>query len=520
MTQPRTDQRVLMLGLDAAELTLIERWIAEGRLPALAELARRGRFGPLTSPAADYAGGVWPTFYASRPVARHGIYHNKLWRASTMRIEVPTDAWLGSRPFWEHAAARGLRACIVDVPMVLGPPRPLDGLYLGGWGTHDVIARGSWPPELWRELENRHGAPAMPPEHFGPQDAASLTRLRDSLLDATAQQQQIVLDLLGREQWDLACVVLGATHRGGHYLWDLGEIDQAPLDAARRTALEGALAELYVAVDRTVGEIVARVDDATTVLAFAVHGMGPNPGWADLFADILDAALQAADNRPPKRGLLYSLKRRIPFHWARPILTRLPPAVTGRLVELWSSGMYDWRTTRHFPLAMDHAGYLRLNVAGRERDGIVEPGAAYTALCDRLEGLILALRDAGSGAALAAAVHRAWQEAPATADGRDVLPDLVVTWAGLPARQVRRVVCDQVPGFAYDVPQRLPSGRSGNHRDRGWLIAAGPGIAPGALEPGHSILDLVPTVMARLGVEADPAWDGRPIDLSPGPALP
>jgi hypothetical protein len=27
-------------------------------------------------------------------------------------------------------------------------------------------------------------------------------------------------------------------------------------------------------------------------------------------------------------------------------------------------------------------------------------------------------------------------------------------------------------------------------------------------------------VMARLGVEADPAWDGRPIDLSPGPALP
>ena len=127
-------KRVMMLGLDAADLGLVRRWMAEGRLPALAGLATRGRFGALASPADRYAGGVWPSFWAARPVPEHGIYHNKLWRAAAMRLEVPTDEWLQARPFWETAAAAGLRVCALDVPMVLGRPRPVNGVYLGGWG--------------------------------------------------------------------------------------------------------------------------------------------------------------------------------------------------------------------------------------------------------------------------------------------------------------------------------------------------------------------------------------------------
>ena len=33
----------------------------------------------------------------------------------------------------------------------------------------------------------------------------------------------------------------------------------------------------------------------------------------------------------------------------------------------------DWNATRYFPLAMDHAGYMRINLAGREPNGIVDP---------------------------------------------------------------------------------------------------------------------------------------------------
>ena len=138
---------VLMLGLDAAELSLIERFIAEGRLPALARLRQGGCFGRLHSPALSFAGGVWPSFYTGQDVPWHGIFHNKLWRPSAMRCEVPTDSWITSRPFWEPLGEQGHRVCIIDVPMILGRPRPVNGLYLGGWGTHDLISSGSWPRE-------------------------------------------------------------------------------------------------------------------------------------------------------------------------------------------------------------------------------------------------------------------------------------------------------------------------------------------------------------------------------------
>ncbi len=505
-------KRVMMLGLDAADLGLVRRWMAEGRLPALAGLAARGRFGALASPADRYAGGVWPSFWSAHPVPEHGIYHNKLWRAAAMRLEVPTDEWLKARPFWETAAAAGLRVCALDVPMVLGQPRPVNGLYLGGWGTHDLIARGSWPTALWAEIEARHGKPLMPTEHFGQQDAAALLTLRKELLAATGQMRRIALELLARERWDLACLVFGATHRAGHYLWDLSQIDAAALGPGERAQLEGALAEIYAAVDGAVGEICAGLDEDTLVLAFAVHGMGPNPGWADLLANMLADAERARGAVAPRRGLLFALKSLIPFHWVRPLLRRLPPAATDRLVALWSARMLDWATTRQFPLPMDHAGYLRINLQGRERDGIVPKGAAYDALLGELAGLVCSLRDAASGRSLAATVDRPWQEHPDVAE-RDLLPDLLVTWAGPRAGEVREVVSDLVPGWRFRVPARLPSGRAGNHLGHGWYIAAGPGVAPDTAAGNGDIVDLVPTAAAALGLAPDPAWRGRPLDL-------
>lgn len=507
---------VAMIGLDAADLVLVRRWIGEGRLPNLQRLAARGHFAELASPAAAYAGGVWPSFYTGRSVAAHGVYHNKLWRADAMRIEVPTDAWLGARPFHEHASAQGLRVCVVDLPMVLGPPRPLNGIYVGGWGTHDLIARGARPEALWAELERRHGPPLMPPEHFGRQDKAALLALRDQLLRSTEQMQAIAIDLLSRERWDLACIVLGAAHRGGHYLWDLSQLDPAALTPGQRDELEAALPRLYEALDHAVGEICRHLPANTLVMLFAVHGMGPNPGWSDLLPDLLAAVRSTQGAAPARTGLLYALKRRLPFHWVRPLLTRLPPWARDRLVASWSRRMFDWSSTTDFPLPMDHAGYWRINLAGRERQGIVPPGAAYDERCAELAELILSLHDADTGEPLAAAVTRPWQEAPA-AEQRDLLPDLLVGWAGPCATRVRRVGSTLLQGWSWPVPPRLPSGRSGNHLGHGWLIAAGPDVVPGAASTGHDILDLVPTAAARLGLAPDPAWEGRPLPLGGSP---
>ena len=496
---------VFMVGLDGADWKLVQRLVGEGKLPTLAHLMQNGCYGQLDSPAGEYAGGVWPDFYTGQSVAQHGIYHNKLWRQEHMRCEVPTNHWLKARPFYEDLSEQGYRVCVLDMPMILGAPRPLNGIYLGGWGTHDLIAKGSSPPDLWQQLRSIYGPPAMPTERFGRQTVHSLLLLRDQLIKATEQMARIGVDLLGSEAWDFSCVILGATHRAGHYLWDGSQVETVTV--RERQNISTALEEVYIACDVALQQLLLAAPQNALKVVFAVHGMESNHGWGDLAADLLEGILHHSQQQKPKRGLLYELRRRLPFHLVRPVLTRLPQVVTDRLVQLWSANMYDWRTTSYFPLPMDQAGYIRMNLKGREKNGVVEPGYQYEQLCDELELYLLSLQDASSGQSIVRQVIRAWLEAPEEAQARDVLPDLVVIWADRSTQESSFVVSERLPGFELRVPGRNISGRSGNHVGHGWFAAQSPEIndIPNFFVTnkvhidGCSIRDLVPTVFNTMG---------------------
>jgi predicted AlkP superfamily phosphohydrolase/phosphomutase len=491
--------RILMLGLDAADYDVIRSLIGAGRLPNLARLLNRGVTGRLQSPADSYAGAVWPTFYAGQPVTSHGLFHNKQWRPERMRVEVPNGRWVPARPFWETSTA-DLDVVIVDVPMVLDRPKTLKGIYLGGWGTHDLLARGSWPGGLWRDLERRFGLPLMPREHFGRQTEDSLSELTVELQRATEQVRDIAIDLLDRHLWQFACIVFGATHRAGHYLWGRAQ-----------------LLDVYECVDAAVGRVIEHAPTGTLVIAFAVHGMGPNRGWSDFLPQILARMEEQRSGRAPKRGWLYRLKQALPHHWVRPMLKILPASVTDRMVQLWSRRMYDWAETRYFPMPMDEAGYLRVNLCGREREGIVSEGREYDAVCAEIEALVESLCDEASQVPIAGPALRAYRDADPRAVSLRLIPDLIFPWTGPPASSTKRLVSTMLPGFVFDVPRLLPSGRSGNHTGRGWFIAAGPGARGGTESDGHDVLDLLPTILKYLGREADPVLPGRPIAAVTGP---
>ena len=92
-------------------------------------------------------------------------------------------------------------------------------------------------------------------------------------------------------------------------------------------------------------------------------------------------------------------------------------------------------------------------------------------------------------------------------------PDLVVT-----GRDPRILMLGVAAGFvALDDPRpaSTPSsenyGFSGHHGPIGMLAAAGPAIEAGVVRDA-GIQDLAPTVLRMLGVDAETAFDGRPLD--------
>jgi hypothetical protein len=238
----------------------------------------------------------------------------------------------------------------------MGTPATFNGVYLNGWQCHDDFGRHVYPASLWRDLVVRFGKPALHPEVFGPQSSGTLLRLRAQMLASLEQTAAVCEYLMECDRFDLFAVVLGGVHRGGHYLWDLSQIDGRDLPEDERRQLREGNHDLYRAADAAVGRILAKVPASSRVMVFALHGMGPNTGWTEHFPHLVDQIHRGGPAGPAKASLLYRAKKALPWELVREVTTRLPTRVNMQLLSLWSARMYDWSTTRYFPLPVNSSG--------------------------------------------------------------------------------------------------------------------------------------------------------------------
>jgi predicted AlkP superfamily phosphohydrolase/phosphomutase len=130
-----------MIGIDAAEISLVSRWMGEGHLPNMHALRERGSFGPMRSTAQWLVGSPWPSFFTGQSPADHGMYHYLVWRPELMSHARPSPDWLPLRPFWRELAAGGRQVIAIDVPQSYAPD-DYGGIELSGWATH--ARRACW----------------------------------------------------------------------------------------------------------------------------------------------------------------------------------------------------------------------------------------------------------------------------------------------------------------------------------------------------------------------------------------
>ncbi len=499
---------VLMIALDAAELSLVRRWMEEGALPNLRALKERGAFGPLASTAGWLVGSPWPSFYTGLPPSEHGLYHYLVWRPDLMRHERPAPQWLPLRPFWRELAA-DRRVVAVDIPLTYAP-QPFAGIEISGWATHETLEPpASHPPQLLSWVRENFGAAPFDNEEAYLMPASRLLQIRDRCVRATAQVAGLGVTLMREKPWDLFMICLAATHRGGHQLWDLSNV-AGDTTAEQRTALAGALKEIYVACDAAVGRMVEQAGSEASVLVFSLHGMGANVSRAELTREMLARVLADGERHDPRlhRRLAGHLRSWIPDRLRSWIKSRLPLSVQDRLTLFWRSEGGDWRATRAFAALSDLDGYVRINLRGREAAGVVEPGAEYDALCTQITRGLSTFVDAQSGEPVIDAIARIGELYP-RGRMRQHLPDLMIRWSDKPAALHKGIVSPRYGSIPWPTPGGHPQGRSGNHLPQGFLFAAGPRVARGTSVIGAHILDLAPTVYELLDLAPPAQLHGR-----------
>ena len=502
----KTNQ-LLLIGLDAADPVLIEQWTEDGTLPNLAALKKSGTYGRLNTSAKYLVGSPWPTFYTGQTPAQHGIYQEFQWHHEKMKFAYPTFDWIPVESFWCHID-NNLKVVAYDVPMRQGC-KAFGGAEISSWASHDkLIQPDSYPPELLGEIERRFGKWPMVQETFGPASIDDLLDLRQHLLENIKRSTNLVLCLLERP-WDLAIAVFGALHRGGHRLWDRSSV-KGTVPENKGKIFDRALKDLYLACDDAVGKLVESSPDAS-VIVFSLHGMTENNTRVDFLDEMLSRVISNKNKSSHQDGLFRRMGEALPDDWRGFINTNMPYRFRNRLMTWWTTGGIDWTKTPAFTLRADAQGFIRINLKGREPEGIVSRENDYKALCDRIADGLMSFRDASTGQCFIEEVchiDRIYE----AGGRRNRLPDLIVLWKDTPAIENSAIESPRFGSIRRKTRGRIPNGRSGNHRAEGFFIAYGKRIPAGRqLQEKADIIDIAPTVLNYLGTHTSLPLSGKPI---------
>jgi predicted AlkP superfamily phosphohydrolase/phosphomutase len=499
---------VLVIGLDMGDRHLIGHWAGQGQLSHLAALLGRGTWLDLESTATILHTSAWPTFATGSSPGRHGVYYPYQPKPGHQQAQFIAPDQYGTPTFWALADQAHRRCLVYDVPETFPHPG-FGGRAIFDWGTWAHYgARSAQPPALLAELKSRFGDYPLGLEAkrlgLGRPDRVDLEK---RLIRSVAYKKDTVAWLLGAASWDLAVIGFGELHPAGHYLWPAGA---ARAEQADGTAFE-PLRKVYAAIDRAIGALVEALSNEVTVVVVSGDGVRPNHcGW-HLLPEVLRRlghtrapAVDSGDGEPGSRGsLLGRIKQMVPPGTRRLIADSLPWWLRDKLGAHLQSADIDWSRTRAFALPTDLEGCIRINLKGREPEGIVEPGSAHSELCEQIRDELLELTNAGTGAAAVQHVHLRHEVFPGARG--EHLPDIIVTWN------------DEAPISGLTSPrvglieEASLDPRTGTHSTSGFLLASGPEIAAGHRGQGH-LLDVAPTVLQLLGLEPGRnTIEGRPL---------
>lgn len=458
---------VVVIGLDLGDGELIRAWVQAGRLPNLGALLEGGIERPLDTTADALHVSAWPSLYTGDHPGGHGVYYTFQPAPDVQGYRRFAPGIYGRPPVWSLLAQAGIRCTVFDAPYteleeISGVTQIVDW---GAWAQY--LGPSSRPGSLLRDLKRAVGdyPLGMEAHDIGlvPLDPGEMSA---RLADAASRRSAAASWLMAETEWDLFFCVYGEPHPGAHYCW-----------TRREAGAQADLLPVYERIDDGIGELIECAPEGATVCVVSGDSVVPNQGGWHLLPDLLRGMGYLAEPRegadeegaPGAKGggLVRRLRDALPKGFRKSLARRLPTALRDRLARQVDTALIDWSRTRAFCLPTDLEGYIRINLAGREPQGIVRR-ADYQGVCDELGVRLRELVDPETGRRAVREVIQTSRRFPGPRQDR--LPDLIVLWEDpVQLTELRSPAGVTAVGDS-------PDGRTGTHGSPGFLAVNGPGI--------------------------------------------
>ncbi|UCE60791.1 MAG: alkaline phosphatase family protein [Phycisphaerales bacterium] len=494
---PAVAERLLIIGLDGATFDVLGPMMTAGVMPRMKEAVESGASGVLRSTVPPITPAAWTTFLTGKQPGTHGIIDFQRYDCATNRLSLNSTRCLDHiRNIWQILSDEGLRVGSVNVPMTY-PPIPVNGFLVSGFETPGPEANFVYPPELKSEVLRHWPDPTLKTK-WRRRTFGGDTLFEENVAcmsDSFHQGAAMTTSLGDKSGWDVLMVVLKLVDNLQHKTWKHIDPRWSDRHPKRREIVLGAFREL----DRAVGTLLDYAQDGgAAVMMVSDHGHGSLEG-------------KVQPNLLLKRWGYLTLRgggaqqlTRARLAWNR-VLGKPQKAIHAG--DIGHDLAVDFSKTRACVMHAGMAGFLYLNLQGRQPGGVVDP-AEYEPLRDELRERFLGsecrtVDPWGKSIQLFTEVHRTEELYGCSRDDQPWLPDLLLTPHESLAviRKIRG--SNPVRWLSY---RRL----EGTHRSDGILIATGPGIARSS-SVSADMVDCAPTILAMLGLRIPRDMEGQVI---------
>jgi predicted AlkP superfamily phosphohydrolase/phosphomutase len=379
----------------------------------------------------------------------------------------------------------------------------INGIHICGFATHISGEYGvinAHPAVYADELNRRFPDDLYHIEDWGSQSLLKPGRLLKGVCSNLERKAQVYCEFMKSECWDHVHIGLDDLHGLCHMF--IHNLDETLNVAASATASESnhMVFAACTALDDAIAEVVRAAGPNANVACLTIGGIDCENTWShqldSLLALIRTGAGTGQTRIYNRLGGAWNWLPHTTKRWILPLKTLLR--------DRYMAARRKSAAAFSMPLNEEH-GCIRVNLRGREPNGMIEPGKQYERLCAEITAQLEAVRDVESGSRLVQEVvhlptHLKYDPASLTS-----LPDLLVVWTR------DKAIEEVITASGAHYKRAFRPARAGDHVIDGMLILNGPQWQNLQPEGSCSVLDVTPSILQAHGQPIPPSMPGRPL---------
>jgi predicted AlkP superfamily phosphohydrolase/phosphomutase len=473
--------RVILIAWDGADWRILDPLLEAGELPNLQALIDRGQRSVLRSTVPTHSWAAWPSFLTGVDPADHGVYDILETVPGTHKQYPVTYRSIKARTFLSDLDAAGRSQLLLDVPLTFPTPAVKGSVVAGGvLPKNRTFTTPGDLPETLRKAGLDWPINGMSWTTYRNRPDAYL----DEAFDVTGKRIAASEWLMDNTDWDLMTSVWVSVDRTQHALSNYVAPDHPDYMKNKDTRIGKKVRDIFKQLDDAIGAFLSRANDDDIILFISDHGFQSCTRALHMDHLLRDLGFLefSASNivfGPMQWGPVRNLARKVYDTLGLHGKVSLPQSV-------------HWSKSKAYTSIRSTGEGVSINVAGREPDGIVDPGdfeRERDALMDRLSSYV----DPKTGRSPVKAIYK--REEIFKGVHADTAPDILMEPAeGYSLTHAKRSIEDA-------------DWVSGDHRIEGVIVAAGPNVTPFTSEP--ALIDMAPTILAAFGAPAAVKPTGR-----------